>query len=104
MNEVTREKLSSDFKALIGDVEELLKTTAGQTGEKIAGLRQRLGKNVEDGRKALSERQQAMRAKAQEAKISAEACLREKPWMTLGVAAAAGLFLGSLVRRHNHSP
>jgi ElaB/YqjD/DUF883 family membrane-anchored ribosome-binding protein len=104
MNEVTREKLSSDFKALIGDVEELLKTTAGQTGEKIAGLRQRVGTKIAAGRNILSEQQQAIRAKAQEAKVSAEACLREKPWMTLGFAAATGLVLGSLLRRHNHSP
>jgi ElaB/YqjD/DUF883 family membrane-anchored ribosome-binding protein len=101
MNEVTREKLSSDFKVLIGDVEELLKTTAGQTGEKIAGLRHRLGMKIEESRKALSEQQQAMRAKAQEAKASAEACLRKKPWTTLGIAAAAGLVLGSPLRRRN---
>ena len=36
MNEVTREKLSSDFKALVGDVEELLKSTSSQAGESIA--------------------------------------------------------------------
>ena len=55
MNEVTREKLTSDFKALIDDVQELLKTTSKQTGESIADLRQRLGQKLEDGREALSE-------------------------------------------------
>ena len=101
MNKITREKLSSDFKALIGDVEDLLKTTAGETGKKIAGLRERVGTKIAAGRKTLSEQQQAMRAKAQEAKAAAEARLREKPWRTLGIAAAAGLVLGSLLRRRN---
>ena len=43
MNEGTREKLTSDFKVLMDDVQELLKTTSSQTGESIAELRQRLG-------------------------------------------------------------
>jgi len=55
MSEVTREKLTSDFKALMEDVQELLKTTSNQTGESIADLRQRLGQKLEDGREALSE-------------------------------------------------
>jgi ElaB/YqjD/DUF883 family membrane-anchored ribosome-binding protein len=101
MNEVTREKLTSDFHALIGDVEALVKTTAAQTGEKITGLRERIGTKIAEGRKTVSEQQQAMRAKARAAKASAEACLREKPWMTLGIAAGAGLVFGSLLRRRN---
>jgi ElaB/YqjD/DUF883 family membrane-anchored ribosome-binding protein len=101
MNEVTREKLSSDFRAVIGDVEDLLKSTTGEAGEKITGLRQRVEAKIADGKKVLSEQQQAMRAKAQEAKASAEACLREKPWTAVGIAAGMGLVLGSLLRRRN---
>lgn len=44
--EVTREKLTSDFKALMDDVQELLKTTSNQTGESIVDLRQRLGQKL----------------------------------------------------------
>ena len=51
MNEVTREKLTSDFKALVGDVEELLKSTSSQAGESIADLRQRLGNKLEEWKK-----------------------------------------------------
>jgi ElaB/YqjD/DUF883 family membrane-anchored ribosome-binding protein len=101
MNDVTREKLSSDFKAVIGDVEDLLKTTAGETGEKIAGLRQRVETKIVEGKKVLSRQRQTVRAKAQEAKASAETCLREQPWTALGIAATAGLLLGSLLRRRN---
>jgi ElaB/YqjD/DUF883 family membrane-anchored ribosome-binding protein len=99
MNEVTREKLSSDFKALIGDVQELLKTTYSQTGERIAGLRQRLTKQSEEGTTALSEPERTLSKKAEEARTCATACLREKPWAALGVAAAIGLVLGLLSGR-----
>jgi ElaB/YqjD/DUF883 family membrane-anchored ribosome-binding protein len=101
MNEVTREKLTSDFKALIGDVEELLKSTSSQAGETIADLRQRLGKKLEEGKAVLSEQEKAFREKAEEGRASVEAYLREKPWITVGIAAGIGVLLGSLLRRHN---
>jgi ElaB/YqjD/DUF883 family membrane-anchored ribosome-binding protein len=100
MNEVTREKLSADFKAVIADVDELVKATAQQTGEKIADLRERLGKKIEDGRKALSE-QGPLRAKVEEARVSAEAYLREKRWAPLAIAAGVGLVLGFFLGRRD---
>ena len=100
MNEVTREKLSADFKAVIGDVDELVKATSRETGEKIADLRQRWGKKLEDGRKALSE-QGPLRARAEEARASAEAYLREKRWAPLAIAAGIGLVLGFLLCRRD---
>ena len=101
MNEVAREKLTSDFKALLGDVEELLKSTSSQAGEGIADLRERLGKKLEEGKKALSERKRALRERAAEGRASVEAYLHEKPWITVGIAAGIGLVLGSLLRRRN---
>ena len=101
MNEVTREKLTSDFKALMGDVEELLKSTSSQVGESIADLRQRLGKKLEEGKKALSEQERALREKAEERKASVQAYLGEKPWITVGIAAGIGMVLGSLLRCRN---
>jgi ElaB/YqjD/DUF883 family membrane-anchored ribosome-binding protein len=53
MNATIKEKLASNFRALIHDVEELLKATASQTGESLADLRQRLETKIEEGRKAL---------------------------------------------------
>ena len=99
MNEVTKEKLSSDFKAVVGDVEELIKATSAQTGARIADIRERVGKTIESGRNALS--QVPLRAKAEEARASAEAYLREKRWAPVAIAAGIGLVLGLLLRRRD---
>ena len=99
MNEIIKEDLASDFKALIEDIEELLKVTAGQTGENIADLRQRLEKRIEAGRKALGEQPWTLLDKAEEAKASVEAYVRENPWTTLGIASGIGLVLGLFLRR-----
>jgi ElaB/YqjD/DUF883 family membrane-anchored ribosome-binding protein len=101
MNEVARENLTSDFKALMGDVEELLKSTSSQAGETIADLRQRLGKKLEEGKKALSEQERFFSQKAEEGRASVQAYLREKPWITVAIAAGIGLVLGSLLRCRN---
>ena len=100
MNEVSREKLSADFKAVIGDVDELVKATSRQAGEKIVDLRQRVGKTLEDGRKALSE-QGPLRAKVEETRVSAQAYLREKRWAALAIAAGVGLVLGLFLGRRD---
>lgn len=99
MDEVTKEKLAADLKALTSDVEELLKATASQTGESLAELRQRLEKKLENGRKTLSEQEKALVDKAEEARASAEAYIRENPWTTVGIAAGVGLVLGLLLGR-----
>jgi len=101
MNEVTKEKLTSDFKTLMEDVQELLRATSNQTGESIADLRQRLGQKLEYGKQALSEQERALREKAEAARASAAAYLEEKPWATVMIAAVVGLLLGFLLRRRD---
>jgi ElaB/YqjD/DUF883 family membrane-anchored ribosome-binding protein len=54
---------------------------------------------IEEGRKALGEQQQVLLDKAEAARASAEAYVRENPWTTVGIAAGVGLVLGWLLRR-----
>jgi ElaB/YqjD/DUF883 family membrane-anchored ribosome-binding protein len=97
MNEVSARKLAADFKIVMSDVEELIKATASQTGERIGDLRQRLEKKIEDGRKALAEKTWVQTA--EEAKARTESRLRENPWAGLAVATGIGVLLGLLLRR-----
>jgi ElaB/YqjD/DUF883 family membrane-anchored ribosome-binding protein len=97
MNEVSAKKLAADFKILIDDVEELVKATASQAGERVGDLRQRLEKEIEDGRKALAEK--TWFQKAREAKAGTESRLRENTWGGLVIAAGIGVILGLLLRR-----
>jgi ElaB/YqjD/DUF883 family membrane-anchored ribosome-binding protein len=77
MNEVSARKLAADFKIVMDDVEELIKATASQTGERIGDLRQRLEKKIEDSRKTLAEK--TWFQTAEEAKARTESCLRDNP-------------------------
>jgi ElaB/YqjD/DUF883 family membrane-anchored ribosome-binding protein len=97
MNEATTTKLAADFKVLIDDVEELVKATASQTSERIGDLRQRLEKEIEDGRKALAEK--TWFQKAQEVKAGKVSRLGENTWAGLVIATGIGVLLGLLLRR-----
>ena len=97
--EATREKLVSDFKTLLTDVEELLGVTSGQAGERAKEVRQRLEQQIDEGRKSLAEAEALLMGKGKEAMDHAEKYVREKPWNAIGIAAAIGLFLGLLARR-----
>lgn len=99
MNEVTTRKLAEDFKILIDDVEQLVKATTNQAGERIGDLRQRLEKKIEDGRKALAGREIGWFQESEEAKTGAESCLRDNTWAGLVIASAIGVLLGLLLRR-----
>jgi len=99
MNEVSTQKFVSDIKVLLDDAEALLRATASETGERIVGLRERLEKKIEEGRKTLAAEESAWRQKAEEAKASTESYLRENPWNGVAIAAGVGLVLGLLLRR-----
>ena len=97
--EVTREKLVTDLKVLIGDAEELLKATANQAGEKVATVRQRIEQSLQDGKQSLAEAEDLLLDKGKEAAKAAEAYVRENPWNAVGISAGVGLVLGLLIRR-----
>lgn len=96
--EVTKEKVLSDFKALIEDAEALLEATASQVGDGAATVRQQLQKKLEEGRKVLGE-EGALLEKAKEAAAAADSYMRANPWKTLATAAGVGVVLGLLLRR-----
>ena len=47
---VTRDKLVADLKLVVTDAEELLKITAGQAGEKVAAVRDRVQRELEQAK------------------------------------------------------
>jgi ElaB/YqjD/DUF883 family membrane-anchored ribosome-binding protein len=97
--EGSREKLANDLRTLISDAEELLRVSASQAGEKIAIARQRIEQSLNEGKKSLADAEKVLLQKGQQAADMADDYIRENPWGAIGIAAAAGLVLGFLIRR-----
>ena len=86
MEHVTAEKLSKDMHAVVVDAEELLKATAGQTGDRIEKIRARAEQSLRSARHRLQETGEAVQA-------------NKSPWSAVGVAAGVGLLVGILIGR-----
>jgi ElaB/YqjD/DUF883 family membrane-anchored ribosome-binding protein len=96
----SKEKLVADFRVVLSDAEELLKATANQSGEKLAGVRARLEENMRTAKSRLVDAQEGVVGKAKAAVGATDSYVHEHPWQTIGIAAAAGAVIGLLINRH----
>lgn len=94
-----REKLAADFQVLMSDVEELARATAGQTGDKITELRNRVQRTAAELRPRLAELEIQVREKAQVAAAATDDYVHDHPWGAVGVSAGIGLIVGILIGR-----
>ena len=86
------EKLVGDVKIVMSDVEDLLKATASQTGEKIVEARAR-------AQAAIARAQAAAIEQGKEAARTTDQYVQDNPWAAIGVSAVAGLLVGLLIGR-----
>jgi ElaB/YqjD/DUF883 family membrane-anchored ribosome-binding protein len=89
------EKLADDLRRVMHDAEELMKATAGQSGEKLVEIRSRLTAAMEAAKNNASR----IKDKAVEAAKATDHCIREHPYESLGVSFGVGLLIGVLVGR-----
>ena len=84
------ERLVHDARVLVADVEELLKATAAQTGEKVAAARARLQAGLVDAKDTvvLHTRQVAQ---------ATDHYVHENPWKAAGISAGAAAGIGLLI-------
>ena len=98
-NEISKEKLMQDLRVVVADAEELLHATAGQAGEKVAAVRERIQGNLAVAKERLVAAEQAVVAKAKQAAKATDDYVHENPWRAVGAAAGIGLVIGMLIAR-----
>ena len=94
-----RDQLVVDMKAVIADAEDLLRATAGVTGDRIAAVRARAEETLRSARQRIARIDEAVIDQAKEAARSADSYVRDHPWGAVGVAAVAGILVGVLIAR-----
>ena len=97
--QITKGKLMEDLRAVVADAEELLKATADQTGERIAAARGKAEESLKAARARLDEQEAALMLKTKAVAKATEDYVKDNPWKSVGIAAAAGLVLGILAKR-----
>ena len=99
LDAVTKDKLIEDLKVVAQDVEELLKATAGQAGEKIATARARAEESLRGAKTRLAEAGDEVTARARAAATAADDYVHDNPWQAIGIAAGVAFLLGCLISR-----
>jgi ElaB/YqjD/DUF883 family membrane-anchored ribosome-binding protein len=96
---VTRDKLVADLKLVVTDAEELLKLTAGQAGEKVAAVRDKVQRGLDQAKAKLVVIEDEAIEQTKAAARATDAYVHENPWKAVGIAAGAGLLIGLLIGR-----
>ena len=102
-NPVTMDKLREDLRVLAGDMEQLLKATASQTGEQIAKVRAKAEESLGAAKVRIAEVQESALVRTRAAGRATNEYVRENPWQVMAIAAAAGVVLGLALGRASDS-
>jgi len=94
-----KDKLITDFKAVMADAEELLHATANQAGEKVTAVRGRVQERLRLAREELDRAEAAVMNRTRAAARATDGYVHEHPWTIAGVCAGVGLLIGMLISR-----
>ena len=97
--QLSTDKLMKDLRAVVVDTEDLLKATAGQTGERIDKVRARAEESLRNARARVQAASHDVQVAAQDAMHEVDTQVRANPWTAVGIAAAIGLVAGILLGR-----
>jgi ElaB/YqjD/DUF883 family membrane-anchored ribosome-binding protein len=99
MENTSKDKLITDMKVVLTDVEDLLKSAAATTGDTAVALREKAAGKLKLATEKLTDLQEAALLKGKEAARFTDDYVRDNPWTAVGVAATAGFLTGLLFRR-----
>jgi ElaB/YqjD/DUF883 family membrane-anchored ribosome-binding protein len=95
----SKDRLKGDLKNVLSDMDEYLRATASQTGEKIGVIRERLQEHMHKAKDRLADTTEVVVDKTKEAARATDDYVRDNPWHAVGIAAGVGLVIGMLIGR-----
>ncbi|MDZ4200829.1 MAG: DUF883 family protein [Gallionella sp.] len=89
----------ADMHALMSNAEDLLQTTANQTGEAAHSARSRVQRSLQDVKGRIVDTEAALLEQTRQAAKATDRYVHENPWLAIGIAACAGAVVGALAAR-----
>ena len=96
---VSKDKLKNDLKTVLADMDDYLRATASQTGEKIGVIRERLQDHMHNMKDRLADTKDIVIVKTKVAARATDEYVHDNPWRAVGIAAGVGLIIGLLISR-----
>lgn len=95
----SKDKLAADFRAVMDDIDALMKATSDQAEGEIQTLRSRIRDRLDTVRDRAAGVQEEAVLRAKEAARFTDEYVHDHPWQIVGAAAAIGLAVGVLISR-----
>lgn len=95
----SKDRLITDFKAVVADTEALLKATANQSGEDLEAIRAKTRESLKRINDSLSQSQHALLARTRDAAKATDSYVHDHAWWVALAAAGSGALLGALLAR-----
>jgi len=99
LDRVTSDKVMADLRVLAADMEQLLKATAGQTGQQLAQVRAKAEASLATMKARVADLQQVALVKTRVVGRAADGYVHANPWQVVAIGAVAGLVLGFVLAR-----
>lgn len=97
MQRVKSDRLMRDLCAVAADMDELVKSTAGNGNEAIVEARARIEGSLRTARRNLENARPCAFQERVSVARSADAYVRENVWKAMGVAGGIGFLLGAIM-------
>jgi ElaB/YqjD/DUF883 family membrane-anchored ribosome-binding protein len=98
-SEAERNELITDAKSLMNDADEIVKSMATASGEKLADLGEKLRIKLRGAKEKMADAQYMVADKAKAAARATDDYVHDNPWQAIGIAAGLAFVLGLLVNR-----
>jgi ElaB/YqjD/DUF883 family membrane-anchored ribosome-binding protein len=96
-----KDRLLEDFKTLVSDSEELLRSTAHLSGDAIVVARKNFEQQWNQAKERLDHAQQYAREQGRQVTATADDYVNKNPWRAIGIASGVGLLIGLMFSRRN---
>ena len=94
-----RDQLMSDLKSVIQDAEVWLRNGSQMTGEELQAAKAKFERTLSSAKADLIRLEETVVEKTKEAAKATDEYVKENPWKSVGIGAAAGLLIGLLISR-----
>jgi ElaB/YqjD/DUF883 family membrane-anchored ribosome-binding protein len=94
-----RDQLMSDLKSVIQDAEVWLRNGSQMTGEELQAAKAKFERTLTNAKADLIRLEETVVEKTKVAAKATDEYVKENPWKSVGIGAAAGLLIGLLISR-----
>jgi ElaB/YqjD/DUF883 family membrane-anchored ribosome-binding protein len=99
VSENSKNDLLKDFKAVVNEGEQLLRSVAAEGGDKANALRSKMESNLNAAKERLRQIEENAIETTKTAVRATDTYVHENPWRAIGVAVGIGAVIGLLLNR-----